>query len=315
MPRRAWYWVGILAALACFGGGLTVAYLGYAATSGPDGTVRGYYAALQRGDAPDALAFGAVPRGPHLLLTSDVLAQQQRIAPIRGFSIVSTAQHGNRASVRVRYTVAFPKNPQPQRDDVRLRRSGDTWRLVRTAVATRLDLPAAALRATITRAGIPQGTVLMFPGAVPIRYDSPYLEPAPATAVVSFASKPHTRVIVRVSAAGWRTVVHALVGTLTKCLSAGPREAAGCPAPAPRYVPGTLRGRLVGNIRDQMIILLARDNADGRLDVSGRIRVRGHYRWLTFTNQPRTRSGRFELDVQAFCYAVRPLRLALQATP
>lgn len=314
MRRRIWYWLAIVAALACFGGGLTIAYLGSAAPSGPAGTVRGYFAALQRGDAPEALAYGAVPHGPHLLLTSDVLAEQQRIAPIRGFSVTSTAQHGNRATVRVSYTVAFPGRPQRQQDDIRVRRSGDTWRLVRTAVATRLDLPAAALRATITRAGIPQGTVLMFPGAVPIRYDSPYLELAPATAVVSFGSKPHTTVVARVSATGRHRVVHALVRMLTTCLSAGPRQAVGCPAPAPRYVPGTVRGRLVGNIRDQLIILLA-GNDDGRLDVSGRIQVRGHYRWLTFTNQARTRSGRFELDVQAYCYAVRPLRLAWDATP
>ena len=313
MRRRVWYWLAVVAALACFGGGLTVAYLGYASTSGPDGAVRGYFAALQRGDAPDALAFGDVPPGPHLLLTSDVLAEQQRIAPVRGFSVVSTTQHGDRATVRVRYTVAFPGSPQLQRDDVRVRRSGDTWRLVRTAVATRIDLPSAALRATIKRAGVPQGMVLMFPGAVPIRYDSPYLELAPATAVVSFASKPHTEVIARLSPAGRRGVVHALVRRLTECLSAGPRQAAGCPAPAARYVPGTLRGRLVGNIRNQMLVELA-DNADGRLEVSGRIHVRGRYQWLTFTNQPRTRSGHFQLEVEAFCYAVRPLRLAWETT-
>src|SRR3954454_11020099 len=112
MRRLVWYWIAVVAAAALFGGGLALAYLGYAATSGPDGAVRGYYAALQRSDAPDALAFGSVPNGAHILLTGDVLAEQQRIAPMRGFSVVSTVQDGDRATVRVRYTLAFPGNPQ-----------------------------------------------------------------------------------------------------------------------------------------------------------------------------------------------------------
>jgi hypothetical protein len=308
MRGRVRYWAAVAAALALFGGGLAIAYLGYAAPSGPDGAVRGYYAALQRADAPDALAFGTVPKGAHTLLTDLVLAEQRRIAPIRGFTVVSTVQHGNRAIVRVRYTLAFPDNPQPQQDDVRVRHTGDAWHLVRTAVATALYLPAALQRATIVGAGIPQGTVLMFPGAVPISYDSPYLELDPATASVSFASSSNTQVTTRVSNAGRRAVTRALVGKITKCLSQGPRAGANCPQPKTRYVPGTLRGTLVGHTARGLIIDLEPTDI-GRLDVSGHVRLHGHYRRLTFTNQPRTQSGRIELDVQATGFAVRPLRL------
>jgi hypothetical protein len=309
MRRRVGYWAAVVGAVALFGGGLAVAYLGYAQTSGPDGAVRGYYAALQRSDAPDALAFGTVPAGPHVLLTSTVLAEQQRIAPIRGFSIVSTARHGNRATVRVRYALAFPRHPQRQQDDVRVRRTGDTWRLVRTALATKLYLPAALERASIVGAGIPEGTVLMFPGAVPISYDSPYLGLDPATATVSFASRSRTDVTTRVSAEGKAAVNRTIRHLLTKCLSAGPRTGASCPQPNPRYVPGSLHGRLAGAVGKKLIIDLEASDI-GRLDVSGQVRLRGHYRRLTFTNQPRTESGRIKLGIQAFGYAVRPLRLS-----
>jgi hypothetical protein len=308
MRRRVYYWLGVAAAVALFGSGLVVAYLGYTQTSGPDGAVRGYYAALRRSDASDALAFGTVPSGPHVLLTSTVLAEQQRIAPMRGFSVASTVQHGNRATVRVRYTLAFPGSPQRQQDTVRVRRSGDTWRLVRTAVATTLYLPVGLARATIVGAGIPKGTVLMFPGAVPISYDSPYLEFDPATATVSFASKSRTDVTTRVSTAGEKAVDKAMRRMVAKCLAAGPRADTGCPVPDPRYVPGSLHGKPAGPVGKKLIIDLESTEI-GRLDVSGRVRVRGHYRRLTFTNQPRTKSGRIALGVQAFGYAVRPLRL------
>jgi hypothetical protein len=307
--RRVGYWLAVAGALALFTGGLAAAYLGYAQTSGPDGAVRGYYAALQHSDAPDALAFGTVPAGPHVLLTSTVLAEQQRIAPIRGFSIASTARHGNRAIVRVRYILAFPGNPQRQQDDVLMRRSGDTWRLVRTALATSLYLPAAALRATINGTGVPQGTVLMFPGAVPISYDSRFLELDPATAAVSFASKRRTDLTTRLSGAGKHAAARALIRMLTKCLSAGPRSSAGCPAPDPQYVPGSLRGTLVGDTSKRLLIDLEQNDV-GRLDISGQVRLRGHYRRLTFTNQSRRKSGRIKLDIQAYGYAVRPLRLS-----
>jgi hypothetical protein len=309
MRGRVGFWTAVVAAAALFGGGLTIAYLGYAATSGPDGAVRGYYAALQRADAPDALAFGTVPKGVHTLLTDSVLAEQRRIAPIRGFTVVSTVQNGNRAIVRVRYTLAFPGGPQPQQDDVRVRHTGGAWHLVRAVLATQLYLPAALQRATIVGAGIPDSTVLMFPGAVPIRYDSPYLELDPATASVSFASSSTTEVTARVSEAGRQAVTGALVDMITKCLSDGPRAGANCPQPETRYVPGTLRGTLVGDTARGLIIDLEATDV-GRLDVSGHVRLRGHYRRLTFSNQPRTKSGRIELSVQATGFAVRPLRLA-----
>jgi hypothetical protein len=307
------YLLGLLAAVALFGSGLTVAYLGYAETAGPDGAVRGYYAALARSDAADALAFGPVPKGVHVLLTGAVLAEQQRLAPIRGFSVVSAARHGDRATVRVRYTLAFPGHPQQQTDDVRVRRRDGTWRLVRTALATTLYLPSALQRATIVGAGIPEGTVLMFPGAVPIRFDSPYLELDPATAAVSFASPASTEVTARVSDAGRTAVAGALVKMLGRCLTAGPRAGANCPAPASNYVPGSLRGTLVGAIEPHLIIDLE-PNAIGRIDVSGQVRIHGRYRWLTFTNQPRVKSGRVNLPVVAHGYAVRPFRLVWGAS-
>ena len=62
--RRALYWSAVVLAVAVLAGGAVFAYLGYRSTAGPDGTVRGYFAALARADAPAALGFGRLPAGP-----------------------------------------------------------------------------------------------------------------------------------------------------------------------------------------------------------------------------------------------------------
>src|SRR4051812_31040755 len=101
--RRALYWIAVLVALAGLVGGAAYAYVAYRATSGPDGAVKGYFAALARSDAPAALAFGDVPAGPHELLTSAVLAEQQRIAPLHHVQILDVSRSGGAASVRYSY--------------------------------------------------------------------------------------------------------------------------------------------------------------------------------------------------------------------
>src|ERR1700759_646590 len=105
--RRASYWTAVVLALAALFGGSLYAYVAYRETAGPDGTVRGYFAALERGDASSALGFGDVPAGPTDLLTDEGLVQQQAIAPLQDVSIDAVAEHGSRASVQVSYQLRF----------------------------------------------------------------------------------------------------------------------------------------------------------------------------------------------------------------
>lgn len=307
-PRRRprLFWSAVVVATLLLGGGVVVAALGYAQTSGPDGAVRGYFAALARADAPAALGFGDLPSGPHTLLTSTVLSAQQRIAPVERFSIRTTRRNGDRANVEVEYTLAFPGDDQKITDTVAVRRVGDQWRLASTAVATQLELVSALNRATIVGAGIPQGTVLLFPGAVPISFDTPYLQLQPARDSVSVDVGVTTQVVVVLSDRGTRAVATAMTAALRSCLAAGADLR--CPQPSERFVPGSVRGALAGPVEEELSVRLA-DGPNGSLEITGEVQVRGSYRKLGFDNRAITRSGQFLLPVHATAFAVAPVQI------
>jgi hypothetical protein len=306
--RRWFYWSGVVLGVLLLVGGGAVAVLGYAETSGPGGAVRGYFAALTRGDAADALAFGDVPAGPHTLLTGDVLRAQQRIAPLRKFSIVATHRSGDKARVSVRYTLAYATGAQTINAGVGLHRSGGDWRLDRVAIPTTLELDRALHRATIVGAGIPEGDTLIFPGAVPITFDTPYLQLNAAEDSIGFGTQPDTEVFVEVSRAGRTAAVGAVGDALRSCLTGGADVR--CPQPSERYVPGTLRGTLTEPLAGNLTVTLT-DSPDGVLDVVGSQPVRASsFRRLTFTNQPVAGRGRVVLPVHARAFAVRPLTVA-----
>jgi hypothetical protein len=105
--RPATFWTAVLLSAAAVLGGSAYAICAHRADPGPQDAVTGYFAALTRGDAPAALAFGAVPRGPHEFLTSAVLAEQQRIAPMRDVRISGVSRTGSRAAVRFSYRLGF----------------------------------------------------------------------------------------------------------------------------------------------------------------------------------------------------------------
>jgi len=305
--RRWLYWTAVLAGVLLVGGGVTLAVRGYRQTGGPAGAVRGYFAALARGDSAGALAFGDVPDGPHTLLTADVLRSQQRIAPLRDFHVVATRQQGDAATVSVRYVLDYPGSPQTVNSSVPVHRTDGGWRLDGVAVPISLELDRALQRATIVGAGIPDGDTLAFPGAVPITFDTPYLQLDAAEDTVSFGRPPDLDVYVEVSPAGRKAVVQAVQRALDACLAG--RGDPTCPLPDERYVPGSIRGRLAGRLADNLTITLDAGPA-GLLDIKGEQPVEAtSYRKLSFVNRPSAGHGTVVLDLSARAYAVAPLRL------
>jgi hypothetical protein len=304
--RRRLYWVGVLLAVALLGTGAVIGAVGYAKTAGPDTIVRGYFAAIARADAPAALSYGDVPNGPHTLLTATVLREQQRIAPLRHFEVRSTHRHGSRASVDVTYTLAFPALNVPVRVAVPLHQTGGDWRLDRVAIPTELEATTARERESIVGAGIPAGRTLLFPGALPIRFDTPYLQLDPAKDQVSFDALSITGVFVEASARGRAAVLAAVRRKLTACVSGPPDPA--CPLPDERYVPGSVHGSVVGELRVAAVELASLD-ASGTLQFKGDVSVRGTYRRLDFHNRAVAGHGAVGLHVNAVAYAVAPLTI------
>lgn len=307
-PRRALYWTAVALAATALVAGSLVAWVAYRSTAGPDGAVRGYFTALADGDAARALGFGDLPAGDRALLSSRVLREQQRLAPITQVAVMATERHGDRAVVTVQYRLGFRGGAQQAVDTVEVRKQGHGWRLTRTAVVTRLALTGAQRRASVLGAPVPDGTVLLFPGALPIRFDTPYLQLDAGTDSVRLSDGDVTPADVQVSPAGRAAVTAAVRTALSRCLGGG-RVDPRCPLPSDRYVPGSLRGRIAPSAVATLSLSVAGD-PDGVIGISGHaVPVTGRYEVLDFENLPVARTGTLQLAVSARAYAVAPLRI------
>jgi hypothetical protein len=304
--HRGLYWLAVLLALVAMVAGGVVAYVSYAATAGPDGAVKGYFAALARSDASAALGFGDLPHGPHNLLTSTVLRDQQELAPIRGVHVVSTDRSGDSATVTLRYRLDFRSGTQQVSDTVTVLRRGGSWRLAATAASTQLELVGASDRATIVGAAVPNVPLLLFPGAVPIRFDTPYLELDPATNSVRLADSGPTVLSVAVSQDGQTAMNAAVDAALTSCLAGGPDADPRCPLPNTRAVPGSLRATISGGVGKHILLTVVAD-PHGVIEASAKVNVTGRYTVLDFDNLPVARKGNVQLPVRATALAVEPL--------
>jgi hypothetical protein len=311
--HRGWFWTALAAAVVLIAGGGVIAYIGYERTGGAAGVVKGYFAALRRGDAPDALGYGVLPSGPHELLTSTVLREQQRIGAISNVSVVRVTKHGDRATVSVRYDLAFATTRLSVSDAVPVVKRGSSWRLARVAVLTRLDVMQARDRASIVGAAVPDQPMLVFPGAAPITVDTPYLAVDPDTAVVSLSGSDDTTISVVASDAGRAAAHKALAAAIATCVTADadPR----CPLPSTRSVPGSVRGTVTSSAANDVAVVVTSDPT-GALQLVGKVRVVGRYQQLDFNNVTSTKRGAFALQVDARAYPVQPLRLSWsEATP
>jgi len=309
--HRGVFWTVVTVAIALVVGGAVVAYLGYERTAGPAGAVKGYFDALRRSDAKNALAYGDLPTdGSRILLTSTVLREQQRIAPITDVQSSTFRQSGNTASVRVTYVLGFASGRLMVSDSVTVVKHGGTWRLQRAAALTRLYMQQAGNRATIVGAPIPDGQLLVFPGAAPIRLDTPYLQVDAGSSVIALSSEEDTSISVDVSGAGRSAARAALASALAACVTRGSSADPSCPLPG-RVVPGTLQATLPANVTNSIGILVAPDS-DGVLQLTGSIKVDGRYDSLDFNNVASPHRGVFTLKVNALAYAQSPITLRWQ---
>lgn len=290
-------------ALLAIGSVLTIT--GYLRKADPANTVRDYFAALERADAPAALGFGDLPAGRHQLLTSEVLRAQRAIAPISHLSVLAVDRTDGGAAVTVAYSLPFPDRTVPVSDKVAVTRRDGRWRLAAVAVPTELRLPAAQHRATVTGAAVPSGPVLLFPGASPISLDTPNLMLAENSRTVHFSAPGPQVINVVVSSTGETTIDAAVNAAVTRCLTATTRDPS-CPLPDDdRAVPGTLRGTVQGTDRSALSLQVM-SNPDGRIEINGTLTVSGTYTRLDFDNMPQTKSGTAQLPLVGLCYATSP---------
>jgi hypothetical protein len=304
------FWFAVLLATALTLGGAAVAVGAYTADAQPDTVVRAYFAALRRGDAAGALGYGTVPAGPGGLLGQAVLAAQRAAGPIEGLVVRGVRRSGDTAEVSITYTVDLRSGPAAVSDTVPVVRHGHGWRLVRSAVLERIRPGSGSVLAAVAGSAVPSGEFPMFPGAVPVGYDSPNLEPAPESRVVRFAGSGSLPVNAAVSAAGRAAIAPAVRVALAACLAGRSATQPLCPLPdAAAGVPGTLRGRVTGPVSLSFQV----DTVDGEIGVHGTAPVVGTYQHLDDNNIVSRETVR-STGLNAHCAAATPGTLRWDAS-
>ncbi len=304
--HRVAFWVAMLLALAAMVGGTALAVTSYLDATSPRSVVEGYLAALVRGDAPAALAYGVMPEGDPNLLTSDVLRAQRATAPISEVAVLAVRETGDQASVDVRYQLGFEAGATPVTDTIELTRTGRTWRLAEVAVPLTIQLSGAKNRSSLAGAEIPVGRHLMFPGALPVRFDTDVLALSADSRVVRFAETKDLPEPVELSEAGREAVGAGVDAALDACLAGTAEALTLCPLPPDvRAVPGTLRGHM-SEPASKGLVLRVQPGPDGLVHISGQIEVNGEYQQLDFNNQQVTESGPVTVNFIAACYVTSP---------
>jgi hypothetical protein len=304
-PRRhrGVFWVAVLTSLVAVVAGVFVAVTTYVSATAPDTIATNYFRALSRGDATAALAYGDVPAGPRTYLTGGVLRAALEVASISDVSALSVDRGGNTANVTVQYQLGFRGNQKAVTDRVTLNRHGRSWRLAATAASVQIIAKVAGHRLTLAGSALPAGSVLVFPGALPLSVDTPNLEIG-EDVVIHLTDKRTLRPTL--SKAGTQAVQAAIVSAVRACLGTNPSPS--CPVPTDaRVVPGTVHGTLTGDLGHELTIQVT--GPDGLLDVRGSVAVRGSYQRLDFDNLPAATSGTTDLAIRAHCYAANPSKL------
>ena len=304
--RRVAFWAAVLVALAAVGGGAYLAQDAYATNTAPETIAGDYLAALARADAPAALAYGEIPTGSQELLTTKVLRTQQDIAPMTDITTGAVNVNGDEASVDVHYRLGFADDPQTVDDKVELVRDGRSWKLSTVAVPVSLHLAEASHRGSLAGSAVPTGTRLVFPGAMPIEFDTDALTLTEDTRAVLFTDSGGVAQEVQLSEEGEAEVADAVDKALTACLDGSAPQPTLCPLPAdPRAVPGTLRGSTTKSAAD-VVDLSLEGGTDGLVHIQGEIPVTGDYKQLDFNNLQVAKSGPQTVPFVATCYAAAP---------
>lgn len=290
------------------------AYSGYRNGEGADGAVRGYLTALAAGNAPTALSYGALPVGSQTFLTSAVLRDQLKLAPIRNITIGTDSPTGGDTTVSFSYDLAFARGDQHVQDTVLVRKVGSRWRLDRVAVSAQLTLLQANDRATFAGAAVPDNPALLFPGAVPIGFDTPYLRLSLASDQLRLSQTGPVSLAVELTPAATAAVDQQLATMLTACGHGGTTPAMiRCPVPSPEFVPGSMSGHLAA-VPSGIDVQLQTDPA-GSIVINGQATFDGTYRSLDFNDVAQVHRGKLSVPFTAQGYAVPPLSIVFAVYP
>jgi hypothetical protein len=317
--HRGLFWLAaVIATFALVGGGYT-AISAYLNTAQPGDVALAYFKAVSRGDAARALSYGSVPAGNRAFLTAEVLADQLALGRIDNVDVLSVVRDGADATtVNLSYRLLAPDDESRViTDAIPMVHVGRHWRLTQSAVSTRVALAQAQRRVAFAGTSVPAGAVLLFPGALPIKFDTANLELGPANSSVQFSTSDNTGLVVEASPAGISAARAVVVTALRACLAATSTDPF-CPVPgggtgSQRAVPGSLRGTVGADVANSLAVTVSPD-ANGVLVVAGNIAVDGQYLALNYANiATAATSTSITVALSARCYASAPTAVTWKA--
>jgi hypothetical protein len=306
--HRGLFWLAMVIAIFAFAGGGYIAVNSYLGSAQPGDVATAYFAALAKGQAARALSYGPVPAGDRSYLTAEVLRDQLDAGAIGSVQVLSVARTGQTARVNVSYQLRGPTGSHVVTDAVPMIEKDRHWWLSESAVSTKVGLAQATQRAAFAGTAFPAGSVLLFPGALPITFDTPNLQLGAPDSTVQFTTSHNTALSVEASAAGIAAARSMVSTSFAACL-AGTSASAFCPVPtingtaAVRAVPGSLRGTVSPTATDGLAVTVTPD-ANGLLQVQGTVSVDGHYQSLSYSNSASVvTDAKISVPISAQCYA------------
>ena len=304
--RPGLFWFALLVSAVVFVGAGTVAVVSYYANPSPTDVVTGYFSALAADNAKGALAYGDVPAGDHRYLTAEVLKQQLAVAALGPAQMLDSTEAADTASVSVHYSLKFSSGSKSVADVVKLVKRSGRWRLANSAIVSNISLAEAGHRMSFAGTTPPDGPTIVFPGALPLHFDTPNLEVESDEAAVSFAQAPDHQLDVELSPAGTQAVQTAVNMAVAACLATTSTDAL-CPAPAAvsgaRVVPGSLHG---GDPTGLTMTTHVTTSDDGLISVEGSFDTDGTFTTLDYNNVATPSKGSVSVDFAAQCYITDP---------
>ncbi|WP_143483544.1 hypothetical protein [Propionicimonas paludicola] len=193
----------------------------------PDTVVSGYLNALAHNDSQQALGFAKLRPADQRLLTDEVLAASNKVAPLRQVSVRTTELSDYRAQVEASYLIGGQRVTQ----SFTVYAVGAEWKLY--DVARKVDLTllkTGDLPLVINGASVPVGSVELFPGHYQVATtDDRYQFSDDSFVVSSPAAAPELGAVrLSLSSTGIEKILSAANTRLQDCLAAHELQPVGC---------------------------------------------------------------------------------------
>lgn len=229
-PVRRWaVWTAILLAAVLVAVGASVLIRPILWPTASD-AVRGYLAALARGDARTALGYARTPPADTSWLTDERLRDAMRASPMTSISVPDSPMTEGGAPVGQSYLASYRLGTQLVVVPLAVIQTPQGWKLVQVASVLNLGLPVG-LEVQLNGSTVTASSVTVFPGTYTMTSPNTLVDLSSGGSLL--VTRPGDSLLLRpvpmLSATGRETVVRAGKQSLTSCLARATVQDRTCP--------------------------------------------------------------------------------------